>query len=154
MHLHAYSHITEYVCPTSKKCQYAVHLSHTLCTLKAQLYFLRSQWHPRYFRCPCRDCRVCIFIVSHHFRDHLPDPMWWRVRSWDLHGLCGVLCRVSIWGWCVEARAESFLNLSEVWPSELIPHNTSFTVVFHHFKVPFSAEHIPYIISTTAVMHL
>lgn len=95
------------MCPTSKKCLYAVHLTHTLCTLKAQLYFLWSQWHPQYFRCPCCDCRVCVFIGSHHFRNHLPDLLWRRLRSWDLCGLRGFLCRVSIWGCCAEARADS-----------------------------------------------
>lgn len=76
------------MCPTSKKCLYAVHLTHTLWTLKAQLYFLWSQWHPLYFWCPSWDCRVFVFIVS-HFRDHLLDLLSWRVLSWDLCGLCG-----------------------------------------------------------------
>lgn len=86
VHFLACPHTTEYMCPTSKKCLYAVHLTHTLCTLKAQLYFLWSQWHPLYFWCPSWDCRVFVFIVS-HFRDHLLDLLLWRVLSWDLRSL-------------------------------------------------------------------
>lgn len=62
-----------------KKFPHAVYLTHTLCTLKAQLYFLWSLWHPPYFRCPCCHCRVCVFIVLHHFRGHLLDLLQWHV---------------------------------------------------------------------------
>lgn len=138
VHFHACSHITEHVCPTSKKCLYAVHLTHTLCTRKAQLYFLRSQWHQRYFRCPGCDCGVCVFIVSHHFRDHLPDLF---VMTFAIVGLVrsprfplqsfhlGLLCR-----FFTEPRRSFALSKQTLRPSALwilwccSKHYTSFTL--------------------------
>lgn len=99
--------------PHRNKCLCAVHLTHTLCTLKAQLYFLRSQWHPWYFRCPCSDFGLHVFIVSHHCRNHLLDP---SVMTLAIVGLCcglrGFLCGVSTWGCCTEARADPSRNLN------------------------------------------
>ena len=71
-------HPTE--CPNSKKkILFSVYLTQTLRTLKAQLYLSRSRRHPLYFRCLCCDFGLRVFIVLHHFRDHILDPLWWRV---------------------------------------------------------------------------
>lgn len=122
----------------STYCICRVHFTH-MCTLKAQLYLARSQWHPQYFQCPCSVCRVCVFIVSHHFWEHLLDPVWGYLQPWDLCGRRGSLYRVSILGRRAEAKADSSQILDNAaLPQSAPPHSEfggaagSVTKALHH----------------------